>query len=88
MSVTRLNLVSSFKNGRQKQDAVWGEHTVGNPKNIALDGGPDPPPHSEGEGESMQPSRNYFGLLFRLRFLVFKRTIYQGFTGSYLCGRC
>jgi len=36
-------------------------NTLGGPWNIALDGSPDPP--QRGEGYSMQPSPNYFGLL-------------------------
>jgi len=38
-------------------DPVW--------VNIVLDGGFDPP-HKEREGDSMQPSPDYFGLLFSL----------------------
>jgi len=39
-------------------------NTLGGPWNIVLDGGPDPP--QRGGGHSMQPSPNYFGLLFLL----------------------
>jgi len=38
-----------------------GVGTLGGPWNIVLHGGSDP--HSEREGDSMQPSPNYFGLL-------------------------
>jgi len=34
-----------------------------------IDGGPDPPQRWEGEGDSMQPLPNYFGLLLDIIFI-------------------
>jgi len=42
---------------------LFGVNTFGGPRNIVLNGGPDP--SQRGEGDSMQLSPNYFGLLFR-----------------------
>jgi len=38
-------------------------NNLGGPRNIVLDRGPDPP--QRGQGDSMQLSPNYFGLLLR-----------------------
>jgi len=40
-------------------------NTLGGPRNIALDGAPDPPRR---EGDSMQPSPNYFGHLLLTKY--------------------
>jgi len=42
---------------------LFGVNTLGDPWNILLDGDPDPP--QRGEGASMHPPSDYFGLLFR-----------------------
>jgi len=40
---------------------LLGVNTLGGPRHIVLDGGPDPPQRRE--RDSMQPSPNYFGFL-------------------------
>jgi len=61
LSVTWLNSASLLKNGWTDQDADWGEHSWG-PLEHCIRRGPDSP--TARGGNSMQPSTNYFGLLF------------------------
>jgi len=56
--VTRLNSALLYKMAEQIK-MLFGVNTPGGPRNIVLDGGPDPPQR----GDSMQPSPNYFSLL-------------------------
>jgi len=60
LSVMWPNLASLNKNGWTDQDAVWGEYSWGQ-RNTALNGDPSP---TAKEGDSMQLSPNYFGVLF------------------------
>jgi len=64
LSVMRLNSASLCKSGWTDQDPVRGEHSWG--PNKHCDRRESWSPHSKGEGDSMQPSPNYFGLLFYL----------------------
>jgi len=51
----------------ERIEVLFGVKTLGNQRNIVLDGGPDPPSARGREVHSMQPLPNHFGLLFARR---------------------
>jgi len=63
MFAVSVSLSTRLHRAKTAEQIRFGVNTFGGPRNIVLDGGPDPP--QRGEEDSMQPSPNYFGLLFR-----------------------